>query len=699
MMHGSYGYMEDENQGKIRNLKLLKRLFPYIVPYRKIVWVVLLLTLASTGLDLVIPYITKVAIDQYILPTYYRVSPGPEAGTKAEAVRETYKNLLQNRRYLSKDELSAIDPQHLRMLQQAKIIGERRFYGCLWEPSLNSVVQSHPQGFERAGDRLYVDYEDLDTLSDEEIRILRRTNLEGVVYVTLFFVGAIVFSFFLFFGSIYLLEWISQHIMQDIRIELFSHIIRQPVAFFDRNQTGKLVTRMTNDIQNLNELFKSVILAVFKDIFVVSGVVIVMLRLNRPLALVCFILIPFILVLTFVFARLAREAYREIRIHVAHLNAFLQESFKNMSIIQHFVRETFRLSQFEKINTNNYQAGMKQISVFAVFMPAIELLSSLAIALMIWHGGAEVLREEISLGILVAFIGYIQLFFRPIREISEKFNIMQSALASTERIFQLLDHDEEMPQPAESYAPASVDGRIEFRNVRFSYQEGEPVLNGVSFDVKPGQTVALVGATGAGKTSVIHLLERFYRPDQGNIFVDEVDIERWDIDALRSYIGLVTQDVTLFSGSVLENIRMNREEWSLEKVQALMKKIRAHSYIEKLPGGYEHEIGEGGVILSAGERQLLAFARVLVHDPKILILDEATANLDPETELLIQQALQTIMHGRTTIVVAHRLSTIRNADVIFVMKRGRIFESGTHTELMEQKGLYYDLNRYQEEST
>ena len=698
MMHGSYGYMEDENQGKIRNLKLLKRLFPYIVPYRKIVWVVLLLTLASTGLDLVIPYITKVAIDQYILPTYYRVSPDPEAGTKAEAVRETYKNLLQNRRYLSKDELSAIDPQHLRMLQQAKIIGERRFYGCLWEPSLDSVVQSHPRGFERVGDRLYVDYEDLDTLSEEEIRILRRTNLEGVVYVTLFFVGAIVFSFFLFFGSIYLLEWISQHIMQDIRVELFSHIIRQPVAFFDRNQTGKLVTRMTNDVQNLNELFKSVILAVFKDIFVVSGVVIVMLRLNRPLALVCFILIPFILVLTFVFARLAREAYREIRIHVAHLNAFLQESFKNMSIIQHFVRETFRLSQFEKINTNNYRAGMKQISVFAVFMPAIELLSSLAIALMIWHGGAEVLREEISLGVLVAFIGYIQLFFRPIREISEKFNIMQSALASTERIFQLLDHNEEMPQPAESYAPASVDGRIEFRNVRFSYQEGEPVLNGVSFDVKPGQTVALVGATGAGKTSVIHLLERFYRPDQGNILVDEVDIERWDLDALRSCIGLVTQDVTLFSGSVLENIRMNREEWGLEKVQALMKKIRAHSYIENLPGGYEHEIGEGGVILSAGERQLLAFARVLIHDPKILILDEATANLDPETELLIQQALQTIMHGRTTIVVAHRLSTIRNADVIFVMKRGRIFESGTHTELMEQKGLYYDLNRYQEES-
>ena len=697
-MHGSYGYMEDESQGKIRNLKLLKRLFPYIVPYKKIVWVVLLFTLASTGLDLVVPYITKVAIDQYILPSYYRVGPGPEAGTKEEAVWETYGNLLQNRRFLSKDELSTLDPQHLRMLQQAKIIGERRFYGCLWEPSFNAVVQAHAHRFERVGDRLYVDYEDLDSLSEDEIRVLRGANMEGVVYVALLFVGAIVISFFLFFGSIYLLEWISQHIMQDIRIELYSHIIGQSVAFFDRNLTGKLVTRVTNDVQNLNELFKSVILAVFKDIFVVTGVVIVMLRLNRPLALICFILIPFILVLTFVFARLAREAFREIRIHVAHLNAFLQESFNNMPIIQHFVRETFRLSQFEKINTNNYRAGMKQISVFAIFMPAIELLSSLAIALMIWYGGGEVLREEISLGILVAFIGYIQLFFRPIREISEKFNIMQSALASTERIFQLLDHDEEMPQPAEPYVPASIDGRIEFKNVCFSYQEGEPVLNGVSFDVKPGRTVALVGATGAGKTSLIHLLERFYRPDQGSILVDDVDIERWDLDALRSYIGLVTQDVMLFSGSVLENIRMNREEWNLEKVQALMKKIGAHSYFERLPGAYEHEIGEGGVVLSAGERQLLAFARVLVHDPKILILDEATANLDPETEMLIQQALKTIMQGRTTIVVAHRLSTIRNADTIYVMKRGRILESGTHTELMARKGLYYDLNRYQEES-
>jgi len=696
-MHGSYGYMEGESQGKIRNLKLLKRLLPYIASHKNIVWVVLVLTLASTGLDLIVPYITKVAIDRYILPSYYRVAPAPEAGTQMEGVWNTYEDLLQNRRFVSKAELSAINPQHLHKLRKAEMIGERRFYGSVWKPSFESVVRQHPQQFERVENRVYVDYEDLDQLSKEEIRILRSADLAGVVQMALVFVGVIVFSFFLFFGSIYLLEWISQHTMQDIRMDLFSHIMRQPVTFFDRNLTGKLVTRVTNDVQNLNELFKSVILAVFKDIFLVSGVMIVMLRLNRSLALVSFVLLPFVLALTFVFARLAREAFREIRIHIARLNAFLQESFKNMPIIQHFVRETFRLSQFEEINTNNYRAGMKQIVVFAIFMPAIELLASFAIALMIWQGGGEVLREEITLGILVAFIGYIQLLFRPIREISEKFNIMQSALASTERIFQLLDHNEEMPRPADPYVPASVDGRIEFRDVCFSYQEGEPVLNGISFEVKPGRTVALVGATGAGKTSVIHLLERFYRPNRGNILIDGVDIERWDLDALRSSIGLVTQDVTLFSGSVLENIRMDREEWGLEEVQSLMKKIRAHSYIERLPGAYGHEIGEGGMVLSAGERQLLAFARVLVHDPKILILDEATANLDPETELLIQQALKQIMHRRTTLVVAHRLSTIRNADMIFVIKRGRIFESGTHEELMELKGIYYDLNRYQEE--
>ncbi|MBI4772888.1 MAG: ABC transporter ATP-binding protein [Deltaproteobacteria bacterium] len=697
-MHESYGYMEGEDQGKIRNLKLVKRLFPYIASYKRTVWVVLLLTLASTGLDLVVPYITKVAIDQYILPSYYRVAPAPEAGTEAEESWKNYRSLLQNRRFLSKAELSSIDPQHFHVFKKAKLIGERRFYGCDWDPSFEPVVRQYPRQFERAGNRLYVDYEDLDKLPEQDIRLLRSADLMGVVQVALVFVGAIVFSFFLFFGSIYLLEWISQHIMQDIRVDLFSHLIRQSVSFFDRNLTGKLVTRVTNDVQNLNELFKSVILAVFKDIFVVSGVMIVMLRLNRPLALICFVLLPFVLALTFVFARLAREAFREIRIHIARLNGFLQESFKNMPIIQQFVRETFRLSQFEKINTNNYRAGMKQIVVFAIFMPAIELLASFALALMIWHGGGEVLREEITLGILVAFIGYIQLLFRPIREISEKFNIMQSALASTERIFQLLDHNEEIPRPVEPSSPASVDGRVEFRDVCFSYQKGEPVLNGISFEVKPGQTVALVGATGAGKTSVIHLLERFYRPDRGSILIDGVDIERWDLDALRSSVGLVTQDVTLFSGSVLENIRMNREEWSLDEVRTLMRKIRAHSYIEKLPGAYGHEIGEGGVILSSGERQLLAFARVLVHDPKILILDEATANLDPETEQLIQQALQQIMRRRTTLIVAHRLSTIRNADKIFVIKRGRILESGAHEELMALKGLYYDLNRYQEES-
>ena len=456
------------------------------------------------------------------------------------------------------------------------------------------------------------------------------------------------------------------------------------------------MTRVTNDIENLNEMFKSVMITVFKDIFILSGILVVLLYLNWKLALVCFALLPFIFGLTLLFSSLAREAFREIRAKVAKLNAFLQERITGMRIVQLFATEQFQKRRFAEINHENYLASMKQIRVFAVFMPVMDLFSSFAVALLIWHGGGKVIGEQLSLGSLVAFIGYIQMFFRPIRDIAEKYNIMQSAMASTERIVEFLDHKEEIPDPEHPLTPERVQGHLRFDQVTFGYRKEVPVLRGVSFEVKPGEMVAIVGATGAGKSTVVNLIERFYDPLQGSVLLDGVDLRRWPKADLQRHIGLVMQDVFIFSGSLADNIVLGEEQAAPDALERAITQANARSFIGRLPKGMDQEIGEQGSNLSAGERQLLSFARALAYDPKVLILDEATSSVDPETERLIQEAILTMTRKRTTLVIAHRLSTIRRADRILVMHHGKIREQGTHEELMALKGVYYKLNRFRE---
>jgi ABC-type multidrug transport system fused ATPase/permease subunit len=701
-MWGDYGYMEEGPLGKPYNVRLLRRLARYALPYKKMISLGLCLSILITVLNLALPYVSKIAIDRYILSSWYMVHLSAMGRAEQRDFMRTRGLKLErseDRSYglISHTDIKKIDPPVLHRLRSKGIISPDRYYKI--DPE-----DIDPARLKRQGDPLLrmrdgsvvVPLDAVNSLSRGEILSIRERDLRGVALLGVVLLAILLVAFALGYGEYYALEFTGQNIMQDIRLQLFGRIQSQAVSFFDRHPVGRLVTRVTNDVENLNEMFKSVVITVFKDIFILVGILAVLLYLNWRLALVSFVILPFIFGLTLLFSRLAREAFRELRAKVAKMNAFIQERLAGMKIIQLFAREDFQIQSFARINHENYLAGMKQIRVFAVFMPIMELFSAFAVALIIWHGGGKVIGEQLTLGSLVAFISYIQMFFKPIRDISEKYNIMQSAMASTERILEFMDHREEIPEPEHPVSPPNVQGHLEFRGVSFAYHEDYPVLHDVSFEVKPGEMVAIVGATGAGKTTVVNLIERFYDPDKGAIYLDGVDIRKWAKRELRSQIGLVMQDVFIFAGSLKENISLGRDEVSGEIMERALTQANADRFIQRLPNGLDQEISEGGSTLSAGERQLLSFGRSLAYGPKVLILDEATSSVDPETERLIQEAISRITETRTTLVVAHRLSTIRKADRILVMHHGRIREQGTHEELMALKGIYYKLNRFRE---
>ncbi len=506
------------------------------------------------------------------------------------------------------------------------------------------------------------------------------------VYFLLLVVSGFLFNLL----QIYVLSYAGQSIIFNIRQKLFSHMQKLPLSYFDKNPVGRLVTRVTNDTEALNEVYTNVLVTLLKDIAILAGVVVIMFKLNVTMTLVSLAIMPVVIVLSVFFRRRIRKVYRNVRTSLAKINSAISENISGMRVIQMFNREKENFERFGRIGHEYYRAVMSEIITFGLFRPAVEMMSYIALSLLIWFGGLEVLHGTLQFGVLYAFVNYISMFFQPINDLAEKYNILQASMAAAERIFLILDTPAEDDSGALSL-PDGVRGEIEFRNVWFAYNEDDWVLRDVSFTVPAGKTVAIVGATGAGKTSIISLLSRLYEIQKGEILIDGINTRDIRKDDLRKLTGTVLQDVFLFSGKLKDNIRLDEESITDDKVREAARYVNADGFISKLPLGYDTEVMERGATFSAGQRQLLAFARALAFDPKILVLDEATSNIDTETEMLIQDALAKLTRNRTTIVIAHRLSTVQHADKIIVLHKGKVRESGTHQELLAKRGMYYSL--------
>ncbi|MFA9557029.1 ABC transporter ATP-binding protein [Evansella sp. AB-rgal1] len=521
-------------------------------------------------------------------------------------------------------------------------------------------------------------------------------SLQGFIFIGILFSLTIFFTASLTYIQDRLLQFTGQSIIFDIRQKLFHHLSRMHMQFFDRNPVGRLVTRVTHDTEALNQLYSQVIVNLVKEVLILVGIVIILLHLSVELTLLSFMVMPILLVLVFVYKKLIRNAHRYSRLLLSKLNSNLAENLSGMKIIQLFTRESKQIEQFDSLNNEHYRAGMRATIVNSIFNPAIGFLGNIALAVIIWYGGVGLLDSSLTFGVVYAFTHYIRQFFQPIMALADRYNQIQTAMASAERIFDMMEENPLIQNdPKAKYFPNNVDGKIEFQHVFFSYQDEEWVLKDINFQIKPGETVGFVGATGAGKSSIINLINRFYDIQKGKIYIDGQDIKKFKIDDVRTKIGIIQQDPFIFTGDVFHNIRLHNQDLSNDKIIELTKSIGLHDFVIGLPDGYETLLGEQGVILSSGQKQLLSFLRAIAFNPDVLILDEATANIDTETEQLVQQALNRISIGRTTIIVAHRLSTIKHADNIIVMHKGEIREKGTHKELVKQKGIYNRLYELQ----
>ena len=669
---------DDKVLGKAFDLHLTRRLLRFLAPYRGLFCVCVILILIITGIQIGLPYLSKLAIDAYLTLPQAIVSI-PEAPSFGSPIP------LGDGRYLI--DVNKINPETRRAWEAMGILSAKRYLFIPQESKAAAVARRNPQRFTELPGGYMADEAGLHGLSPADLIASRGPAIEGVVRLAGLFAFALLARFLFGVLQVYLLQYTGQRVMYDMRQKIFDHVLRLPLAYFDHTPVGRLVTRVTNDVNAINEMFTSMLVNLFRDAFLIIGVMVIMFQLEWRIALVVLALFPFIFIAALEFRNRVRAAYREVRRRIAQLNAYLQESISGMRIIQGFVQEHKANDRFIDINRGKYRADMRQLITFAVFRPLMSLLSSFAIALVVWYGGLNVLRGSLTLGALTAFIQYVRMLFEPVLQLSEGYNVLQAAMASAERIFLLLDENEE--DRGKGKIIKTLHGEVEFRNVWFAYNEGEWILKDVSFTAAPGERVAIVGPTGSGKTTIIRLLLRMYPIQRGQILLDGVPIEKLDLSYLRSRMAVVLQDVFLFAGNILDNIRLRANIPEEEAVEAA--RFVSADFVEALPDSYRTEVKERGVTLSVGERQLLSFARAIAFKPRVLILDEATASIDSHTEQLIQESLNKIMKGRTSIVIAHRLSTIREADKIIVLHKGKVVEEGTHQQLLALDGLYAAL--------
>ena len=671
--------VESQFQGSLSG-----RLFAYMKPYTFQMVLSLILVLLITCFELVRPVLIGHAIDIYI----------EGYGTPYAIVEES--DIYFRGEYLTRD-VSEAD-RYAQLINYEDdyyyftdlTLEESEALVSAGEEGLNQTVRINEQVIEIEGVQG-------EKLSSEELAVLRNNDFIGVRNIAIVYALVLLANLVCTFIQTWVLQLTGQNIIYTIRQQLFEHVHALPLRYFDTHPVGRIVTRITNDVESLHEMYANILIRLFKNAVKIIGLAVVMLMMNVRLSLYAFILVPVIAFLTVIFKTISRRVHRLIRTRISMLNTFLSENISGMRIIQIFAKEDYKRNEFNGKSQELYASHIKQLTVFAIFRPLIYFLSQIALALVLYRGGADVLEATITVGTLYVFINYISNFFEPIQDLAEQFSTLQNAFASAEKIFDIMDEKNTILEKENPIVLDKVKGKIEFKHVWFAYENEDYVLKDVSFVIEPGERVAFVGATGAGKSSILNLIGRYYDIQKGQILIDDVDIKDLTISQIRSAIGQVQQDVFIFTGDMADNIRLLNEDISDEVIKKSTETVNAADFIERLPHGYHEPVSERGATLSAGQRQLLSFARTLAYDPAILVMDEATANIDTETERLIQDALERLMTGRTTIMVAHRLSTIQHADKIMVMHKGRIRESGTHQSLLEQNGLYkklYELQLY-----